>query len=273
MRGGASARGTTRGTALAARVRSGLGRTVGRRPRRPGSRAWRVGTPVVLVLCGSLLAVSAARSQGTDLRPGRYPDVASLVRAESQSYEALRQRVQDLNGQVAELSAGVDDPEVARLQQRTERLRSPAGLAPVRGPGVTVTLSDSPLEVDRESGIDERWFVVHQQDVQAVVNAMWRGGATAVTIQGQRVVTTTAIKCEGNSITIQGVPYPQPYVISAVGDQASLEGALTSDSYVRGYVQQSQDPAVRIGWGMRRDEVRAPAYDDVLRLSYAKPVA
>ena len=226
----------------------------------------------MLLLSGSLFAVSAASSQGTDLRPGRYTDVASLVRAESSSYEQLRQRVQDLNGQVASLAAAVDDPEVARLQQRTAELKGPAGLEPIRGAGVSVTLSDSPLPVpEDDTGLDDRWFVVHQQDVQAVLNAMWRAGAKAVTVQGQRIVSTSAIKCEGNSITIQGVPYPQPYVISAIGDPGSLESSLTSDPYLQGYIQQSQDPRVEIGWSLQAADVKAPAYDDVLTLSYAKP--
>lgn len=236
--------------------------------------AWRVGTPAVLLLSGSLFAVSAASSQGTDLRPGRYTDVASLVRAESTAYERLRQQVQDLNGQVASLAAAVDDPQVARLQQRTAELKSPAGLEPVRGVGVKVTLSDSPLPVPKDDdGLDDRWFVVHQQDVQAVLNAMWRAGARAITVQGQRIVSISAIKCEGNSITIQGVPYPQPYVISALGDPGALQSSLTADPYLQGYIAQSQDPRVQIGWSLEDAEVKAPAYDDVLALSYAKPVS
>ena len=61
--------------------------------------------------------------------------------------------------------------------------------------------------------------VVHQQDIQAVVNAMWRAGAEAVTIQGQRVISTTGIKCDGNLVSLHGVPYYPPYEI--VGDRRS----------------------------------------------------
>jgi uncharacterized protein YlxW (UPF0749 family) len=116
--------------------------------------------------------------------------------------------------------------------------------------------------------------VVHQQDIQAVVNAMWHGGATAVVLQGQRVVTTTGIKCEGNSVVIQGVPYPQPYVIEGVGDVGDLTSALADDGYLQLYREQADDPAIDVGWSLDiKDQITAPAYDGLLDLSYATPVA
>ena len=53
-----------------------------------------------------------------------------------------------------------------------------------------------------------------------MVNALWSGGAEAMTIQGQRVISTTGIKCVGNTVLLHGVPYSPPYVITAVGDHA-----------------------------------------------------
>lgn len=226
-------------------------------------------------LSGALFAVSAASSDGTDLRPGRYTDVASLVQAESRSYEQLQSRVTRLTGEVAQLTDAVQDPEVARIQRAAQRLEGPAGLQTVRGPGLTVTLSDSPTTLAAaNTDIPAKLFLVHQQDVQAVVNAMWRGGASAVTIQGQRVVSTTAIKCEGNSITIQGVPYPQPYVISAVGDPTALQNSVETDSYLELYIAQSQQPDIQIGWSATPEaEITAPPYEGLLDLSYATPAS
>lgn len=235
---------------------------------------WAVATPLVVGLSGALFAVSAASSDGTDLRPGRYTDVASLVEAESRSYQQLQQRVTRLNADVARLTGAVDDPEVARLQQETDQLKGPAGLGTVRGPGLTVTLSDSPISLAQTTDVPLKLLLVHQQDVQAVVNAMWRGGASAVTIQGQRVVSTTAIKCEGNSITIQGVPYPQPYVISAVGDPDALTQSVITDGYLTNYIAQSEAPDIQIGWSTAvESDITAPPYDGLLDLSYATPAS
>ena len=177
-------------------------------------------------LCGGLFAVSALNSGGTDLRPGRYTDLAALVRTESRQYDALRDRVARLTDEVAALTGSVDNDQVEQLRAQARALEGPAGLVEQTGPGVTVVLTDAPAEIAESSQQDPNRLVVHQQDIQAVVNAMWKGGATAVTIQGQRVVSTTGIKCIGNSVQLQGVPYSQPYTISAIGDPAALAAAI-----------------------------------------------
>jgi uncharacterized protein YlxW (UPF0749 family) len=78
---------------------------------------------------------------------------------------------------------------------------------------------------------------VHQQDIQAVVNALWSGGAEAMTIQGQRVISTTGVKCVGNTVVLHGIPYAPPYVISALGDLGRLRGALAGSASLQIYQQ------------------------------------
>jgi uncharacterized protein YlxW (UPF0749 family) len=234
---------------------------------------WRVGTPAVVLLCGALFVVSAVNSGGTDLRPGRYTDLAALVDDEADQYDALRERVSELNHEVTTLSTAVSDRDVNRFHRRIQVLEDPAGLVPRTGPGVTVTLSDAPEDVINSSTGDINLLLVHQQDLQAVVNAMWRGGATAVTVAGQRIVSTTGVKCEGNAVQLQGVPYPQPYVVQAVGDQGALLTAIEQDSYLRAYREQAADPTISVGWDLRlEDSITAPAYDGLLDLSYATPL-
>jgi len=237
---------------------------------------WRIGTPLVVLVSGALFAVSADNSEGTDLRPGRYTDLASLVDTEADEYDELEDRVADLKQEVDSLTDEVDDEDVRRLQQRIDELRDPAGLEPRQGEGITVVLSDAPAELIEqavEDDLNPNLLVVHQQDIQAVVNAMWAGGATAVTIEGQRVITTTGIKCEGNAVQLQGVPYPQPYEIQAVGDPDAIEDALDADSRVGAYRSDAADPALQVGWALEvEDSVEAPAYTGLLNLSYAEPL-
>lgn len=241
----------------------------------PGHRRsrWRIGTPIVVLLCGGLFVVSAMSSDGTDLRPGRYTDLASLVKDESDQYDALRQRAADLDDEVAELSAAIQDSDVDRYQRRIAELRDPAGLVPRTGPGVTVTMSDAPEDVINATTGNVNNLLVHQQDLQALVNALWSGGATAVTIAGQRVVSSTGIKCEGNAVLLQGVPYPQPYEVSAVGDQGELLRALEDDAYLQGYRADAADPQGGVGWDLAlEDSITAPAFDGLLGLGLAEPI-
>jgi uncharacterized protein YlxW (UPF0749 family) len=248
------------------------------------SLAWRIGTPVVALLSGSLLAVSAANSDGTDLRPGRYTDLAGLVEGEAADYRTVEDRFNSLTEEVDRLGADVTDEGVDRARGEVAELRDPAGLTPRRGPGVRITMSDAPSELvdeaierNRDLPVEDRIslnrYVVHQQDIQAVVNALWTGGASAVTIAGQRVISTTGIKCQGPVVQLQGVPYSQPFVIEAVGLEAELLGSLDTSSLVSGYRTDADDALIGIGWSLETDSsIKAPAYDGLLDLQYARPL-
>lgn len=244
--------------------------------RAPRPLGWRIGTPVVALLSGALFMISAADSGGTDLRPGRYTDLASLAEAEREDVRELQERGRELEQELEAVAAQVDSWDVSRIRGRIEVLEDPAGMEPKRGPGVTIVMHDAPQELAEEGperDIDVNRFVVHQQDLQAVVNALWRGGAEAVTIAGQRVISTTGIKCEGSVVQLQGLPYPQPYVIQAVGDQADLVESVESDPIVAGYLTDAGNPLIGIGWELElEDDVEAPPYDGLLDLRYAEPL-
>jgi uncharacterized protein YlxW (UPF0749 family) len=229
------------------------------------------------VLSGALFVVSAHSSEGTDLRPGRFTDLASMVRYDANRVDALKQRVADLKEEVSQLSGSVDNRQVRKYNRQASSMKGAAGLEPVVGPGVTVTLSDAPQSTGEETPdtVDNpNLLLVHQQDIQAVVNAMWNAGAEAVTIQGQRVVSTTGIRCIGNSVQLQGVPYSQPYRISAVGDVDALSAAIADDPYLQVYRADAADPDINVGWDeVVEDKITAPAYDGLTDLQYAKALS
>ena len=236
-------------------------------------RVWRVGTPLVVLLSGALFAVSAEQSDGTDLRTGRFTDLASVVQAEREETNALTAEAARLTQEIERLSAGLGDRDVNRVQGQIATLGDPAGLTPKTGSAVQVTLTDAPPEVLDISTADPNLLVVHQQDIQAVVNAMWRAGAEAVTVQGQRLVSTTGIKCEGNSVTLQGVPYSPPYVIVGIGDLGALWSSLEEDRYLDVYREAVAMPDGGVGYEVEvLSSYTAPAYDGLLDLTWASPL-
>ena len=168
---------------------------------------WRVGAPLALLCAGLLFATSATNARGTDLRPSRNTTLAGLVEEQSRRSATLVRQHAALTHDIETLQAqqGSIDPKLAK---QLDDLSEQVGTRPVTGPGLTVTLQDAPPEVVKENpDVDENWLVVHQQDIQAVVNALWAGGAEAMSIQNQRVISTTGIKCVGNSVVLHGVPY------------------------------------------------------------------
>ena len=228
---------------------------------------------VVFVLAGVLFVTTSLDAGGLDLRGSSVTDLDTVVRQERARADDLQRQVATLNRQVDALGKGVEDGQVADVQRRVDALEGPAGLTAVHGPAVTITLSDAPQsEVDRatKDGIASDQLVVHQQDIQAVVNALWGGGAEAMTLQKQRVVSTTGIKCVGNTVVLHGVPYAPPYVITAVGDVAAMLTALDRSAYIDGYLDYVR--RYRLGYKLTTAaDVRLPGYDGGGNLRYARP--
>lgn len=240
----------------------------------PGrNRVWRVATPVVVLLSGALFGVSAKQSDGLDLRGGRLTDLASVVRAERDEAGDLTAQAAALNDEVETLSTRLGDRSVSRVQDEIATLVGPAGLTERTGSAIQVTLDDAGMDARLDYQGDPNDLVVHQQDIQAVANAMWSAGAAAVTIQGQRLISTTGIKCEGNQVTLHGIPYSPPYVIVGIGDQARMEAELTTDPILATYRDYTTIPGGGVSWEMvSLDSATAPAYSGLLDLTYATPI-
>jgi uncharacterized protein YlxW (UPF0749 family) len=248
------------------RVRHALVRArVWQRLRNRRRLSGRILTEAVCLLAGLMITVSAINARGIDLRPGRNTDLVSLVESESKHNAELAQQVTGLRAEVDQLATYQGDSSLdAELESRSEQ----AGLRPVSGPALTVTLDDAPPDV-AAAGIDQDLLVVHQQDIQAIVNLLWAGGAEAMTIQGQRVISTTGIKCVGNTVILHGIPYAPPYVISAIGNTVRMNATLQNSDFVRIYQQYVQ--RFRMGYSVETTaRATFPGYRGALDLQYAR---
>lgn len=259
---------TARRKAESATPESPLGRlrrfTAGRRANR--TRRGRALTALVCVVIGVMIAASASYARGVDLRTENR-SLADLVTAQSATNSDLANRVSELRGQVDTLAAQRDDRPDGRAELETANLA--AGTQAVSGPAVTVTLDDAPDSV-QPAGVDDDLLVVHQQDIQSVVNVLWESGAEAMTIQGQRVVSTTGIKCVGNTVVLHGIPYAPPYEIQAIGDQDLLEQGLARSEFVGVYKQYVD--AYNLGWSQRRvPQATFEGFKGAVELQHARP--
>jgi uncharacterized protein YlxW (UPF0749 family) len=113
-------------------------------------------------------------------------------------------------------------------------------------------------------------LVVHQQDLQAVINALRAGGAEAITLMGQRIVATSAVRCVGNTVLLHGRVYSPPFVVTAIGDVRALRAALSDDrgvAYFRTFVNR-----FGLGYTVRSERsVELPAYTGPLALPNVAP--
>ena len=222
-----------------------------------------------------LFATSAETAQGTDLRAGRRVELTQLIAAQERSVVQADDRAVTLQGEVdaLERDASGRDSRVRTVRALSERLERQVGLRPIRGDGLTVTLDDAPRRPDGSLPADARPddVIVHQQDVQSVVNALWAGGADGLAVMGERLITTGAVRCVGNTLLLYGRTYSPPFRVTAVGDSERLRASLDVEPGVRLYRQA----VAYFGLGYEvKDErvVTLPGYDGPVRLSYAEAV-
>lgn len=258
--------GSSSWTAAFRRIGSGL-----RPGRRPRSR-WSILVPLVALVAGVLFTTSATTSGGTSLREDRTPQLTNLIADRQRQIEAATKQEAALRASVLSDTDQLaqSDSSVAAQRDRSNQALGGAGLVAVHGPVMTVQLNDVPRASGESlpQGATADDLVVHQQDVQAVVNALWAGGAEAMTIMGVRVISTSAVRCVGNTLLLQGRVFSPPFVISAIGDTAAMQRALDSSPAVGIYRQA----AGAYGLGYRvttQSDVKMPAYDGSTALQYA----
>lgn len=233
-------------------------------------RLARSASVIVMALAGLMMTTAAINSRGHDLRPERDTDMATLVRSQASHNAALQKEAAGLRAQVEDLSKADQTPgATSSVISSASALAPSVGLEAVSGKALRVTLDDAPLS-ENPDGVDANMLVVHQQDIQMVVNTLWSGGAEAMTIQGQRVISTTAVKCVGNTVVLHGVAYAPPYVIEAIGDLNAMQKALDTSEAVRIYKEYVS--AYQLGWSVERaGQVTMPAYTGAVAVSHATP--
>jgi uncharacterized protein YlxW (UPF0749 family) len=236
-------------------------------------RRWRLAVPLVLALAGALFATSAGASRGGELRGGARSDLPDLIRAEESRLDRATDRVEGLRADLAAATdaAAENDARIGEVTEKAADLAFAAGVGAVTGPGLSVTLADAPRTVDRliPKGTSPDDLVVHQQDVQAVVNALWAGGAEALQIMDQRVISTSAVRCVGNTLILQGRVYSPPYVVKAIGDPDRLSRALDTSVNVGLYRFYAERYGLVYETATAR-KLRLPGFDGALDLLYAQ---
>ena len=239
------------------------------------SAAWRAAVPVIALLAGTLFATSSHTARGTDLRPEQR-DLADLVAAQRTTVDEALAEVRRTRSEVeaATRLGAAGDAEVTAAQAAADALAGAAGTEPVHGPAVTVVLDDAPRSPDGSlpDGVTPDDVVVHQQDVQAVVNALWAGGAEAMRLMDQRVISTSAVRCVGNTLLLQGVVYSPPYRITAIGDVAAMQRSLDHAPLVALYREYAD--ALGLGYVVTvSSDVRLPGYVGSLDLAHVRGAA
>jgi len=232
---------------------------------------YRMSLVVVFVVLGLLISVAFNTTRlASAERSSRSIDLTVLVAEMEAEREELTSEVAERRAQLEALerSAAEEAGEQESFGADVRLTREAAGLTPVSGSGLVITLDDANVV---PPGDDPNRYIIHDTDVSAVVNALLAGGAEAVDVNGQRIVATTAIRCAGTTILVNQTRLGAPYTVTAIGDATVLDTALRSDlvaGELLGSYGMQYGLEIRID---RRSDLTVAAYTGGFSPRYAMP--
>ncbi|KUM79931.1 hypothetical protein AQI70_07035 [Streptomyces curacoi] len=235
----------------------------------------RVLTAAVFALAGLIFFTSFNTAKGTNIRTdASLLKLSDLIQERSHENRELNESNAALRGDVEAL-AERDDGSTKAEDDKLAALEKSAGTQKLTGEAITVTLNDAPPDATAKlPGYPEPqpdYLVIHQQDLQAVVNALWESGAKGIKVMDQRLISTSAVRCVGNTLILQGRVYSPPYKITAVGDPEKMQKALAASRAIQNYMVYVN--VYGLGWKVTEDgTVTLPGYSGTVDLQYAKPV-
>lgn len=216
---------------------------------------------------GFLFVLAATQPAGSPRELRRF-ELADLVRAEDARVRALRAELAGIRGEIKDLESGGPGAGLAGLRGEMAELSTTGGSAPVEGPGVVVTLDDS--SATRSPTGDPADLLVHEADIQTVVNALWAAGAEVVALNGERLTAASAVRCAGNTLLLHGTLHSPPYRIAAIGEPQSLASSLPRQPGMDRLAAASD--AFGLGLEVETTTVRLPAGPPPPRVSTAEPL-
>ena len=239
---------------------------------RPMQNRGELAVMAVCVVVGFLLA---AQLRGVQLAGAADATNASRLETIQSLYNDVVEERDGLTEQVGQLQSELElyrqqaasgDEGSEALKTELEQMEITAGLTDVEGPGVTVVLEDS---TQANVTGDEADYLIHDNDILSVINELRSAGAEAISLNGERILATSEVRCTGAVVTVNGRRYAAPYVIFAIGDPDTLYSALTMRNGVVDILSQ---------WGITvrvtaSDQLLIPAYSGTVDYQYAKPAA
>lgn len=233
---------------------------------------------LVMVIAGVLVAVTYDQAAAT--AQGRQQIRAALIEDIQRSSDAGDELTAELEELRVEVARTTDDLLAAsvvgqRVLDEVTAAEQGAAAVPVTGPGLLVTLANAESDADDDpvggSSSGDASGKVRDGDLQLVVNALWAAGAEAISIDGQRLGATTAIRFAGEAVLVDFRPVTNPYEIRAIGDPDSLSAAFLENPDVIALADVANTFGLRFEFA-KADELTLPA-GNTLDLRTARPVA
>lgn len=232
---------------------------------------WAISIGVALAVIGF---VGAAQWNSSLARQEFITSAQRVLISEAQNLQReqddLRSQIEEAEDRVRsfqETSAG-SQAQLEQVNSDLAQARLESGLVAVRGPGVVIEIADSTRAVPPGESVNN--YLVLADDLRDITAALWASGAEAITISGERLVSTSSIYSAGSAILVNTVPLVPPYRIEAIGPEGLHDRFLANQAFV-GRVGRRID-----SYGLQfasepRDELELPAFVGNTRMRWGAP--
>jgi uncharacterized protein YlxW (UPF0749 family) len=221
-------------------------------------RSWQLGIGIIAMVLSMLLVMQL--KTGLKIRANlptrQIPELVKIFNNQKILINKYEQENVYLRQQLKEFHR---DEEIIRLKMF-------AGLVPMVGKGLKITLSDSERRLkDYEDPI---FYVVHYDQLELLINELRAAGTEAIGVNGYRIVHSSGFSCAGSTILIDTKRLAPPYEIEAIGDPINLKNALMMPG---GFVEQ-QILSFNLKFVVeQKDELIVPAYTGSITFEHARP--
>lgn len=234
---------------------------------RPSLSARAIAPALVVGLLAFLLTVDL-RTQDTasKLTEGRRAQLAAIVAERQQRTAALEARLVQLRAQVASIAASAGNTTLHELQSAADRIGSASWTTALSGPGIVVQLTDASGGDQSTNPADSK---IQDVDLQAVVNALWGSGAEAISVNGQRLVSTSAIRNAGGAVLVNFRVLTSPYLVSAIGDPTVMRPMFERSDIAKRF--RAWEQIYGLGFSVEQpSNIQIPAFAGSIHFRYAR---
>lgn len=230
-----------------------------------------LGIMCLLLTTGIAVQIKTVSGNGTTVSTNaKENELRDAVLKAKEKYDNMYTELEYMEEQleIERTNSTQNNTELEQLENEIKGGNKILGLSEVTGNGIVITVNDSTSSLNIFD--DPNLLVVHDTDLINIVNELKSVGAEAISINGQRIVTTSAIECDGNVVLINGQKIAAPFVIKAIGFPESLKGINMLGSYVYN-LKYDRHLEVKIETSdSLKQKITIPKYTGVIKFEYAE---
>lgn len=230
-----------------------------------------LGLMCVVLSFGIAIQIKTINGTGTTISTNtRENELRDAVLKAKEKYDNLYEDLEEMETklEIERTNSTQNNAELTELENTIKDGNKILGLSEVKGNGIVITVDDSQNISLSSLYVDPNWLIVHDIDIINIVNELKNVGAEAISINEQRIVSTSAIECDGNVIKVNGQKIGAPFVIKAIG----LPELLMSINRFAGYLDYlKEERFLNVDVEkFDKEEITIPKYTGVMKFEYAE---